>query len=205
MKRISVGILVLVAWTATTLSSQALSINTLYSEFNAGGLNSDPNTPPYVGEGILSYAGPALADGTYAWTDLNPTLTITFTGGGPTFTQDGLLTTAADVDVEIRGDYFFFTNVNYFGNGPQSGSADFYDTTDFYVLTTEPGNPGDTDFIQSGSADSPLYVLEIADGYTSIGSGHYGVPVSEPSQWATLIGLGFLALVGIRRLRGACI
>lgn len=167
---------------------------TLTCEFD--GTIDQTLTAPFVGDGSFSYDAPApLADGSYAWTSFS-NIALQLTVQGFTFAQTDLTTTAADVNIGIRGGYFFFSNLNGAGDGAQGGSADFSNSGNY--LTTQPYDPSSGP-LGGGNPDAPLYHVNIAG--TDIG-GNYGA-VPEPTTFACMIAGAAMCGVFIRRKKSA--
>lgn len=204
MKTLTLGFLATVLWMSATSISKA-DVFTLTDEFYVDGFG-------FAGIGTLQYTGAsALPDGTYALNSfVSPDLSVT-TGPsininlafGFDFTQDDLVTTSSDVDVEISGSYFLFTNVNTYGDGIAGGSADFINGGGD-VLSTQPGEPGgnfvtNPFFGTSGFTNSPQFLLGDLEGPEA--GGVYGAAVPEPSDWAWVAVLGTVGIVMVRRMR----
>lgn len=151
--------------------------------------------PPFVGSGSFSYsAAAALPNGSYDWNSFS-NLTLQLTIGGVTFTQVDLTTPSSQVNIEIRGSFFFFSNDLGQGTGTGRGSADF--TNGQNTLTTEPYDPN-TGPLFGGGLNNPLYRAAIN---TATIQGTYGV-VPEPTTGALILaGGGLLALCLNRRNR----
>lgn len=150
-------------------------------------------TPPYVGSGRLSYqydpgVGP-LPDGTYDWTSLTGLdLLLTISYGGSTFswTHNDLLNPVSEVNVEIRGNYFFFSNDNGSGSTHHLGSADF-ENGNGEVLSTEPYSPTDGP-LHGGGVLTPLYSMLPSPTSPPVIQGNYGV-IPEPASYGAALGL----------------
>jgi hypothetical protein len=152
------------------------------------------NPPSALGTGALSYNGAtALSDGSYAWASFS-NLSLQLTINGFTFTQLDLTTPTSQIQIEIRGSRFFFSNIHVEGRGSGShgGAADFQLGTNY--LTTEPYNP------ITGSPFSPHFTNTPGFFGSINGStvqGRYGA-VPEPSTYA-LAFLGTAVLAALRR------